>query len=98
MGEGVEAMPRSKTHFEQIPVETVRRIANVDSENDSALNDKPAELDTPSQPPPAEASGNEEPWRELAKRVQREQDPAKMISLVEKLLNTLEGQRVSTRK
>src|SRR5580704_17181612 len=68
---GINSMRTSKTYFEQIPVETVRRIAKLLPEA-SVVQGKLA----PSQ----------EHWRELAKQVQEEQDPKRMTDLVTQLL------------
>jgi hypothetical protein len=62
-----------KTHFEQIPVQRVKRIAKELPETGvvQALDDI-----APAQ----------EHWRELAKQVQEEQDPKRMTDLVTQLL------------
>ena len=63
----------AKTHFEQIPVETVKKIAQ--------------ELpETSSVPALDEITLPEEPWREVAKRIQKEQDPERMTELARQLL------------
>ena len=65
-------MRASKTHFEQIPVATVKKIAKelpkscVRSRTRSPLLRRD--------------------WRELAKQVQQEQDPKRMTELVTQLL------------
>jgi hypothetical protein len=63
----------AKTHFEQIPVETVKKIAQ--------------ELpETSSVPALDEITLPEEPWREVAKQIQKEQDPERMTELARQLL------------
>ncbi len=64
---------RSKTHFEQIPVETVKKIARALPETRIV---QPLNEITPPQ----------KHWRELAKQVQEEQDPKRMTELVTQLL------------
>jgi hypothetical protein len=64
-------MRASKTHFEQIPVATVKKIAK--------------ELPK-SSVVPDEITPPQENWRELAKQVQQEQDPKRMTELVTQLL------------
>ena len=66
-------MRASKTHFEQIPVETVKKIAKELPETSGV------QLLDEVRPP-------QEPWRELAKQVQEEQDPKRMSELVTQLL------------
>jgi hypothetical protein len=66
-------MRASKTHFEQIPVETVRKIAKELSEGTIV-------------PPLGEITSAQEPWRVLAKQVQDEQDPNRITELVTQLL------------
>ena len=62
-----------KTHFEQIPVETVKKIAK--------------ELPETSVVQPSDQTMlPQEPWRELAKQVQGEHDPTRMTELVTQLL------------
>jgi hypothetical protein len=66
-------MRASKTHFEQIPVETVRKIAKELPESRAV---QPLDEITPPQ----------EHWQELAKQVQTEQDPNRLTELVTQLL------------
>jgi hypothetical protein len=66
-------MRASKTHFEQIPVETVKKIAKELPETSGV---QAIDEITPSQ----------EHWRELAKQVQEEQDPQRLSELVTQLL------------
>ena len=65
-------MRASKTHFEQIPVETVKRIATELPET--------GVVQARYEPTPRER------WREVALQVQQEQDPNKMTELVQQLL------------
>ena len=64
-------MRASKTHFEQIPVATVKKIAK-ELPKSSVM--------------PDEITPPQENWRELAKQVQQEQDPKRMTELVTQLL------------
>jgi hypothetical protein len=66
-------MRTPKTYFEQIPVETVKKIAKELPETSvvQALD---------------EIAPPQESWRELAKQVQQEQDPTRMTELVAQLL------------
>ena len=66
-------MRASKTHFEQIPVETVKKIAKELPETSGVQT-----LDEVMPP--------QENWRELAKQVQEEQDPKRITQLVTQLL------------
>lgn len=66
-------MRASKTHFEQIPVETVKKIAK--------------ELpDTSAGQAQDEITPLQEHWKEVAKQVQQEHDPKRMTELVTQLL------------
>jgi len=66
-------MRASKIHFEQIPVETVKKIAK--------------ELPETSVVQPRDGiSPPREHWRELAKQVQEEQDPKRFTELVTQLI------------
>jgi hypothetical protein len=66
-------MRMSKTHFEQIPVETVKKIAKELPETSVVRA-----LDEIAPP--------QENWRELAKQVKSEHDPKRMTDLVAQLL------------
>ena len=63
-------MQTLKTYFEQIPVETVKRIADGKDRCPVAQNQEPTE----------------EEWRELARQAAKEQDPDKMIALAEQIV------------
>jgi hypothetical protein len=62
-----------KTHFEQIPVETVKKIAK-----ELPQTGVVQALD--------EIAPAQEHWRELAKQIQEEPDPKRMTDLVTQLL------------
>jgi len=64
---------RMKTHFEQIPVETVKRIATELPET-SVIDDRD------------ERALPQERWRETARQVVEERDPQKITQLVQRLL------------
>jgi hypothetical protein len=68
-------MRASKTHFAQIPVETVKKIAK---EFHAASEDQ-----VPHDP--------QERWRLVAEQVQQERDPKRLTELVEQLLEEFEG-------
>ena len=64
---------KSKTHFEQIPVETIKRIA-------TELPETSAVQAQDEITPPQEG------WREVARQVVQEKDPEKLIELAQQLL------------
>ena len=66
-------MQKSKTHFEQIPVETVKQIAEVLPAGDAALPEPVRPVNTDQKAPESK-----ERWLE--------QDPTKMIQLVDQLI------------
>ena len=85
-------MLKSKTHFEQVPVEMVKKIAKALSEkalpeSDAIKNDS-GDIET--QP---EVRAAQEDWRQLALRVQQEPDPSRMIGLVEQLIVTFDKEK-----
>lgn len=71
-------MRASKTHFERIPVETVKKIAKEFPE-------------TRAVPVRDEIMPPQERWRRVAEQVQQEQDPKKLTELVEQLLEEFDG-------
>jgi hypothetical protein len=71
-------MRTPKTYFEQIPVETVKKIAKELHETNVVQT-----LDEIAPP--------QQHWRELAKQVQEEQDPTRMTELVTQLLVAFDG-------
>jgi len=66
-------MRASKTHFEQIPVQTVKRIATELPE--TSVVQAQDEITSP-----------QEGWREVARQVEQEKDPEKVIELAQQLL------------
>ena len=80
-------MEASKAQSEQIPVETVKKIAKQFPENNSARND--------SENIEARDRGTspQERWREVAQKIQHEQDPARMIELVQQLIAKFDEQQ-----
>jgi hypothetical protein len=80
-------MQKSKTHFEQIPVEIVKKIAK-DIPANNAI--EPDRVDVETQ---GEVTATQEDWRQLAQRVQQEMDPNKMIGLVEQLIITFDNEK-----
>jgi hypothetical protein len=73
-------MRTSKTYFEQIAVETVKKIATALPENNAI------ESDSVGNETQHEVTATQEDWRQVAQRVQREQDPNRMIGLIEQLI------------
>jgi hypothetical protein len=71
-------MTAPNTHFEQIPVETVKKIAQ----------ELPAgaEIDDVASDAKDEITLEPKRWREVAQKVQAENDPQKMMKLVEDLI------------
>lgn len=76
-------MPKPKTYFEQVPVETVKKIAQALPEN-SALENQISPVETQDGP------SAQDRWRDVAQKVQQEQDPKRMIQLVEQLIATFD--------
>jgi len=83
-------MEASKTQSEQIPVETEKKIAKEFPENNSARND--------SENIEARDRGTspQERWREVAQKVQHEQDQERMIALVQQLIATFDEEQLRT--
>lgn len=82
-------MRLGKTYFEQIPVDTVSRIAKKLPDNDVVENktvnvELRGELSSPPQ----------ESWREVAQQIQNERDPKTMSLLVQKLLAELDEEHL----
>ena len=84
-------MASSKTFFEQIPIETVKRIAKEFSEEKAIGNDgeNMEILD--------EVRSSRESWREVAQKVQQERDPGRMTELVEQLIATFDQEQLCKR-
>jgi hypothetical protein len=80
-----------KTHFEQIPVETVKRIAKELPEK-AIGKEEGTSIETRE-----EGRSSQQPWREVAKKVQEEQDPQRMIELVQELIVKLDAEQIGKR-
>jgi hypothetical protein len=85
-------MAASKTFFEQIPIETVKRIAREFPEENAVWSDGGSTemLD--------EVRSPRERWREVAQKVQQERDPKRMIELVEHLMAALDQEQLCKRQ
>ena len=81
-------MRTSKTHFEQIPVATVKKIAQ-DLPRNNAIETDGVDVEVRRKIPAAE-----EGWRQLARRIQQEIDPNKMVGLVEQLIVTFDNEKI----
>jgi hypothetical protein len=75
-----------KTYFEQVPVEIVKKIAKP-MFGDDLEKDPSGSLE----------AANQKNWLELAQLVQREQDPAKVVGLVEQLIETFDAEKARGR-
>jgi hypothetical protein len=76
-------MAASNTFFEQIPIETVKRIAKKFPEEKANGDGEKTEM-------PDETRSPRESWREVAQKVQHERDPKRMTELVEQLIAMLD--------
>lgn len=74
----------TKFNFQRIPLETVLKIAK-----ELPVGDKPAIQ----EPERKEESATKKDWQELASQVQQENDPKKMIHLVDQLIDALDRNR-----
>lgn len=86
-------MRAAKTHFDQIPVETVKKIttelAQTDGIPNSRISDEMQD----------EITSSPQRWRQVAQQVQQERDPTKMIELVQHLLTEFDqAQLIKQRK
>jgi len=81
-------MEASKTRSEQIPVETVKKIAKEFPENNSARNDS-EDIEARDR-----VTSPQERWREVAQKVQHEQNPERMIALVQQLIATFDEEQL----
>jgi hypothetical protein len=82
-------MAASKTFFEQIPIETVKRIAKEFPEENAVGSDGGnTEM-------LGEVKSHRDGWRELAQKVQHERDPNRVTELVEQLIATLDQEQLS---
>jgi hypothetical protein len=73
----------SKTYFQQIPVETVKKIITEVPANNAVGNESVSETQDQVTAPLGD-------WREVARKVQQEQDPKRMIGLVQQLIASLD--------
>jgi hypothetical protein len=89
--ESANRTQRSKTYFEQISVEIVKKIAKEIPANDTIENGS-ISVETRDEPTSAQCD-----WREVAQRVQKEQDPEKMIGLVQQLIETFDKEKLRGR-
>ncbi len=82
-------MRAAKTHFEQIPVDIVMKIATRLPDNDVAEEDSVniEARDEVSAPP-------QEGWRAVAQQIQQERDPKAMSVLVQKLIAELDEEEL----
>lgn len=80
-------MQRSKTHFEQIQLEMVKKIAQEFPAN-NAIETESVSVETRDEVPSGERD-----WREIAQLVQPEQNPERMIGLVKQLIETLDEEK-----
>jgi hypothetical protein len=92
-------MTTRKTHFQQIPVELVKKIAQelprtenhaTHAVKNETRNDFRVPINGPINHP---INDPVEQWRDVAEKVQREQDPKKMIALVDQLIAKLDEER-----
>ena len=82
-------MAASKTFFEQIPIETVKRIAKeFPGENAIWRDGGNTEI-------PAEIKSSRESWREVAQKVLDEPDPNRVVELAEQLIATLDQEKLA---
>ncbi len=72
----------TKFNFERIPVETVRRIAKELPVQSAPAIREPGHL--------RQESESKRDWQELALQVQQENNPKKMIHLVDQLIDALD--------
>ena len=82
-------MGKPKIHFEQISVETVKKVATrlpaVEFTEGDTAGDDNVSIETEDKDTPAD-----ERWRKVAQKVQHEEDPKKMIGLVQELITTFD--------
>jgi len=84
-------MAASKTFFEQIPIETVKRVAKeFPVENAVGSDGGNTEM-------LGEVRSHRDGWRELAQKVQHERDPNRVTELVEQLIAKLDQEQLSKR-
>jgi hypothetical protein len=83
-------MRTSKTHFAQISVEAVKKIATERPESDAFEND------SVSSETQDEVTSSQTGWRQLAQRVLQEPDPKRMLELAEQLVSVLDDEKLRT--
>ncbi len=81
-------MNATKTHFEQIPVETVKRIAEFLPS--AALEN----MDDPKVEVERKVLCGQENWRQLAQRVLEEPNPENLTDLVQRLVVAFDKEKV----
>jgi hypothetical protein len=84
-------MAPSNTFFEQIPIETVKRIATEFPEK------KPIGSDGHNIEVPNEATSPGETWRQIAQKVVDEPDPGRVVELAVQLIARLDEERLCRR-
>jgi len=77
----------SETYFEQIAVETVKKIAT-DGPKSCAIENDGVSIEAQDEITP-----NQKDWRRLAQLIQQEQDPERLTQLTEQLIAALEAVR-----
>jgi hypothetical protein len=85
-------MAMSNTFFEQIPIETVKRITKeFPEENANGGNGEKTEM-------PDELRSPRERWHEVAQKTQHKRDPKKVTEPIEQLIALLDQGKVSKRE
>ena len=84
-------MAGSNTFFEQIPTETVKRIATEFPEQNSIGSDGH------NRQVPDDVTSPGESWRQVAQKVVDEQDPKRVVELAEQLIAKLDEERLCKR-
>jgi hypothetical protein len=80
-------MLKAEIHFEQISVEIVKKIATQHPQSSSIGNDGW------SCEARDERMSLQEEWRQLAQQVQQEEDPQRLIHLMQQLLDALDEEK-----
>ena len=81
-------MRASNTHFEQIPVDTVKKIAKEVLNNDAIGN---GDVTTGT---PEEVTPQPKRWREMAQKAQAEVNPQRTVKLVEELITAFDEEEI----
>jgi hypothetical protein len=84
------SMRASETHFAQISVEAVKKIATERLESNAMEND------IVSSEPQNQVTSSQTDWRQLAQRVLQEPNPKKMLELAEQLGSVLDDEQLHT--